>query len=316
MSGAGEKQPHHNNIGVLRLLFALMVLVSHSYVIARGSNEPEPFHSLSNHQTTMGGIAVDGFFLLSGYLVVKSWVASSSAIDFVRKRLTRIYPGYLVALFVSAVIAAAHASSGPLNYARILFYRNEAVLKAALFVQTPQDFLICNTFVANPMPLIVNGSLWTLQPELECYALVMAVGCFGLILQPRVLATLLALVWIGFALNLFRLNPGPAGVAGFVLWRFLLFFGSGAMFYLAHCAYCPGLSTAAGAFGPRHCRRRHLFTVAATGYAVRRGLSALFSGVRQIHGPVDFHHTRGSFLRHLHLRFPDPAGLCRTLGGP
>jgi hypothetical protein len=36
-------------------------------------------------------------------------------------------------------------------------------------------------FANNPFPREVNGSLWTLQPEVACYLVLMALGCLGLL---------------------------------------------------------------------------------------------------------------------------------------
>jgi peptidoglycan/LPS O-acetylase OafA/YrhL len=88
-----------NNLNFLRLLLALLVLVSHAPELTDGNRSRElltrVFHTLS-----FGEVAVDGFFLLSGYLIVKSWERSGSLWEYSQKRLRRIYPAFVVACVV------------------------------------------------------------------------------------------------------------------------------------------------------------------------------------------------------------------------
>jgi len=67
--------PDHrlNNIDALRLILAVLVLFSHCYPLATGSEQDEPLFVFSRGQLTLGGLAVDCFFILSGYLIVQSW---------------------------------------------------------------------------------------------------------------------------------------------------------------------------------------------------------------------------------------------------
>src|SRR5689334_4137527 len=99
-----------NNFGAMRLFFAALVLFAHCYPLV-GASTADPLYRATSRQTTLGSIAVDGFFLISGYLIARSWARSRSATDFIRKRILRIYPGYLVAFAVSIGIAAVSAGS-------------------------------------------------------------------------------------------------------------------------------------------------------------------------------------------------------------
>ncbi|TGD80279.1 acyltransferase family protein [Hymenobacter wooponensis] len=49
---------------------------------------------------------MDGFFLLSGYLIVKSWDGKPDWRDFFEKRIRRIYPGFIVASLLSVFVLA------------------------------------------------------------------------------------------------------------------------------------------------------------------------------------------------------------------
>ena len=67
-----------NNIDFVRIFLALLVIFSHSYPLALGHERTEPFIMLSRGQTTGGHIAVDLFFILSGFLITASYERSSS----------------------------------------------------------------------------------------------------------------------------------------------------------------------------------------------------------------------------------------------
>jgi peptidoglycan/LPS O-acetylase OafA/YrhL len=110
-----------NNFNFLRLLFALLVLVSHAPELADGNRSRElltrMFHTLS-----FGEVAVDGFFLLSGYLIVQSWERHPNLWDFGQWRLRRIYPAFVVACLVCIFVLAPLAVPSARTYFEQLSY--------------------------------------------------------------------------------------------------------------------------------------------------------------------------------------------------
>jgi peptidoglycan/LPS O-acetylase OafA/YrhL len=79
------------------------VVFAQSFVVTQGSDRAEPFMRLTHGQTTGGTIAVDAFFILSGFLITASYERSNSLLFFLKKRIVRIYPGFLVVSVVAAV---------------------------------------------------------------------------------------------------------------------------------------------------------------------------------------------------------------------
>ena len=96
-----------NSLNFLRLVLAVLVIVSHSWPIGGYGPDPEL------GQFSLGSIAVAGFFAISGWLITRSRLSSELA-SFMWRRFCRIYPGYLMVLlavaFVFAPIGAALSS--------------------------------------------------------------------------------------------------------------------------------------------------------------------------------------------------------------
>lgn len=194
-----------NNFDVLRLLGALLVLVSHAYALS-GRHEP----TLAGD--TLGTVGVFIFFGISGFLVTKSWVRDPRLGSFFAKRALRILPAlFVVSLLTAYVIgplmttaSLGHYFGSPLTHAYV--FRN-ATLRT--------DYLLPCVFANNPYPHAVNGSLWTLPTEARAYV---AVACVGLLilfvggyqrrhgwLKPRTrrmaVGSVIVLVLVGMLLN-------------------------------------------------------------------------------------------------------------------
>src|SRR5271156_1804319 len=100
-----------NNLEFVRLLLAVLVILSHSFPLATGTERTEPLLMATRGQTTAGTIAVDLFFVLSGFLITNSFLSSSSLWGYLRKRIRRIYPGFIAVSLVGALIVAPLASA-------------------------------------------------------------------------------------------------------------------------------------------------------------------------------------------------------------
>ena len=212
--------PRSNNIDALRLLLAVLVVFSHGYPLAMGDYRAEPLVRWSRGQITLGEVAVHWFFALSGYLITQSWERSRSPWSFLRKRVARIYPGYLVAVAVGVVLVAplARGGSGGTTPAQLI----QGITRGLMLGGIDST----GTFATNPFPGAVNGSLWTIPFEFSCYLLVAILGIAGLLRRRVMLASFGAglVVAAGFAVGGSAAAEGRLGVvgkAGFV-WAWVL----------------------------------------------------------------------------------------------
>lgn len=164
-----------NNIDALRLILALSVVLSHSYSLT-GHVAEEPVYAFTRHQTTLGTVAVDCFFVLSGFLVAVSFTRARSIGDYAWRRFLRIFPGYWAAMLFSlvAVLAARATGQAGLSAHQLL-----------LRIVDPGSFPCSGCFPSNPLPGPVNGALWTLRYETRCYALVVLLGILGCFSRRR-----------------------------------------------------------------------------------------------------------------------------------
>jgi peptidoglycan/LPS O-acetylase OafA/YrhL len=160
---------HKNNFGLLRLFFATLVIVSHSAEIIDGNRSREALTAIFG-KMTFGELAVDAFFLVSGYLIAKSYERSASIIGYVKKRVCRIYPGFLVAFCISVFVI------GPFVGAEVTGWKHLArTVGEALTLRAPS----VPGFIGLPYPSL-NGAMWSIAIEFRCYLFVILFGVFGL----------------------------------------------------------------------------------------------------------------------------------------
>ena len=175
--GAVRRQISRNHqFDLLRIIFATLVLLSHAPEITDGDQSRELFHRFTRAPMTFGTVGVDGFFLLSGYLIVGSWLSNPELLNFLRKRALRIVPGYLVAVVLSTLAVGALAPGVP-HFFRGLdvhFVRSVALLSSPM---TPP------VFPGRPYEM-VNAAMYTIAYEFRCYLLVALLGLSGLLRRP------------------------------------------------------------------------------------------------------------------------------------
>lgn len=218
-SRAGKRRG--NNFDALRVLAALSVVFTHSFVVAEGGQANEPFVWLSRNQLPLGLVGVFVFFIVSGYLVTGSFCRSPEPGRFAERRFLRIYPALVVNGLVCAFLLGPMVTSLSLRE-----YLAGAELGDFLYKVLTLDpgplHLPGVLFSDNQVGLLINGSLWTLRYEAMMYGLVLILGIAGLLN----FSTAVAVTAIGIVAVFFEHDLKPFGEFGEAIW-FCGFFGSG-----------------------------------------------------------------------------------------
>lgn len=212
-----------NALNLERLFLAAIVIIWHSFSVLGIEHNTEGATSI-----LLGRMPVNGFFVLSGFLIYRSWVHHPNALAFLTARALRIYPGFWVCLAVTAFLFAPLAVvvrggsaidqvSDPATFSYL--WKNSTL---AMFQWT-----IGSTPVDVPFTSAWNASLWTLAWEFLCYLLLLLLGLSRLLERRCTLPS----VVVAFAICV-MLSTDPANSNEIVLrlGRFGTYFFVGAWY--------------------------------------------------------------------------------------
>ena len=156
-----------NNLNIIRLVASLMVLYMHSFAIAYGNQSMDIFYTLTNHKDLAGGIAVYIFFIISGFLICRSYDRTKSTRSYFMARFLRIWPLLFVVIMITAFVlgpiiseydAYQYFHGNILGFLLNIFFISSNTLLPGVFMHHYNHSL--------------NGSLWTLSYEVLWYILV------------------------------------------------------------------------------------------------------------------------------------------------
>jgi peptidoglycan/LPS O-acetylase OafA/YrhL len=182
---------HDNAFDALRLFAALLVIFGHAF---RLTGDIGPAFAGVNVATT--GVKI--FFVVSGYLVAQSWLRDPHPGRFLRRRLLRIVPALVAVVALTAFVLGPMVTKLPVSE----YFANQGTWAyLANLVFYPADDLP-GVFAGNIAPNEVNGSLWSLAPEMSMYLLLPALaivsltltGAYRLFVLAAFLVTLTALL--------------------------------------------------------------------------------------------------------------------------
>jgi peptidoglycan/LPS O-acetylase OafA/YrhL len=204
---------------------AATVIISHSFEILDGDRHREPLTQLF-HSFSFGELAVNGFFIISGYLIAQSAVQTQSPLRFLRKRVLRIYPGFLLATVISCFVAGYIGAAVRSPYFQTFPYGH--FFKMLPILEVPE---IPGIFAGQAYPS-VNGSTWTLRFEFACY-LSMLISIY--LIRPKsgrvalIIASSMLAIYAAFMLG--HVNPHIIISDPRSLVRLTAFYYSGTILY-------------------------------------------------------------------------------------
>ncbi|QSX36027.1 acyltransferase family protein [Shewanella sedimentimangrovi] len=144
-----------NNFDLTRNVLSFLVFFTHWNILTNGGYDFFLFH--------LSGLAIDLFFIVSGFLIWWSYKSDNNIINFYLKRFFRIFPLYFFLILLQTLFFAFY-SNGSIYDLHKYFLSNILFLN---FISPTVGDLLSGLEVN-----AINGSLWTLKNEVIFYVLV------------------------------------------------------------------------------------------------------------------------------------------------
>jgi len=217
-----------NNFNLIRFLAASAVLLDHSFALV--AHDQTASALIDVERLEIGRLAVDVFFILSGFLVTRSVMTQPTLIDYAVARFLRLFPALLVACIGIAFVLGPIVTSASLGD-----YFTDP--RPWLFVPLTTSLIthsmtLPGVFEHVPESGVIDPPLWTLRYETMCYVLLALFALVGA-LATRFRATLTLAVILGaYAFITFATSWRGDSSAIDSAARFVLDFFLGGAFYV------------------------------------------------------------------------------------
>ncbi len=180
-----------NNLTFIRTLAAVAVIYGHSFAVVKDSGMDIVSHITKGYAFS-GGVAVDLFFIISGFLVTHS-ILNGGVIKYLIARFLRIFPALWIMLVLTVLVMGTIVSKLPIfDYLTSadtwLYFRN-------IFFLWDGAYFLPQVFVGNHDQAI-NGSIWSIFYEVRLYILLAILYLLGILNKKSLFNTLFIIVII------------------------------------------------------------------------------------------------------------------------
>jgi len=221
----------NNNLNIIRLVAALLVLYMHSFAVSVGDESGDIFGIITMGKEHAGGIAVDVFFMISGFLICKSYANKKSLWSYIKARFLRIWPLLFVVVMVLAFgvgpLVTTYTKHDYFAFSTHILYFLRNLVFISAYTGLPGVFM--NHYYSS-----VDGSLWTLLYEVLCYIFV-AISA-PIWKRKRIAAPIFTLLAMGLYIvetYIFHFSVGPVSQLFITnIGKLYMFFGMGMCYYL------------------------------------------------------------------------------------
>lgn len=186
--GLGRLEDKSNNFTAMRIVFALVVLYGHAILIPLG----KPY--TGTWSLTVDFVvqcALDGFFILSGYMITASAMKTTDISRYAAARIFRIFPGLVAAVLV---VFAVYPFFTSLSQAEYWSSAQTWTFPLKMIGQVDPLAGLPGTFGNSPVGHSAIGPLWTIRYELMAYLGVGVLTVLGLYRDTR-----LVVLWAALA---------------------------------------------------------------------------------------------------------------------
>jgi len=171
----GRLEDRSNSFTAIRIGFAFLVLYGHAIMLPHGLPIEGQWAVIVD-----GGVqfALDGFFILSGYMIAASLINRHDMLNYAASRILRIFPGLIAAAVILWLVVGPLFTS--LSWAEYFTHSASLSFLAKLIFQINPQADLPGVFTDHPMT-DMNGPLWTIRYELLAYlgaGLLAAIGIF------------------------------------------------------------------------------------------------------------------------------------------
>ena len=176
----------------LRIVLAVSVIAWHAFPISYGPDATQTIQG-----TPVGNLVsliLPVFFALSGFLVASSLLRVPSLVTFIGLRALRIVPALAVEICLSALVLGPLVTTVPLAD----YYGSSEFAVYFANIVGRIHYTLPGVFTTNPYTWVVNGSLWTVPYELECYVALAILCVLGLAKKPRPMLVAFLVASAGF----------------------------------------------------------------------------------------------------------------------
>jgi len=178
--GHARLEDKSNTFTALRIGFALLILYGHAIMIPIGL---PIYGEWAVFIDTIVQYALDGFFILSGYMIAASLARSNDMLSYSLSRFLRIFPGLIFTVLILWLVVGPLFSE--LSFEEYWSHQQTWAFPAMVLSQADPMAGLPDVFNASPVGEAMNGPLWTIRYELMAYVGVGILAAIGLFQRAR-----------------------------------------------------------------------------------------------------------------------------------
>ena len=219
-----------NNFDFIRISASVFVLIGHSSDVLYNKHLSfDPAKWLFGFSLQSLGVLI--FFIISGFLVTKSFENKTSWIRFLAGRVLRIFPALIVVILISvfmlgSLVTTLHWNDYFSNHLTWQYLQNITLFRMYYYLP--------GVFDTNPIAGSVNASLWTLPYEFTCYLYIALIGIYSLMSNKWISLVLFLVYFTAYLFWQVEIDKVVIPIIGIDFRTFFLpflFFLSGSVFY-------------------------------------------------------------------------------------